>query len=115
MSEITVKHTAREIIDAVESCDWYEMPDEMVFDACVLCGIPADAAEFISEWYPELSSYAYNRLRYGHYDWATFGVLTEKELAEMLEWNDCTEEEYEEKYGIIIRDAAFDGVLVCGE
>lgn len=108
-------YTTDEIIAAVENADDMVMPDDMVHDACILCGIPEDAASFIAEWYPELGSYAYNRLKFGYYDWATFGVMTEKELADMLSWNDYTEEYYGENYGIIIRDAAFEGVLVCGE
>lgn len=91
------------------------MPYEMAMDALTLCNIPTDAAKFICAWYPELLYYAYNRLKCGYYDWATFGVMTEDELAEMLAYNDCSEKEYEERYGLIIRDAAFEGVLVTGE
>lgn len=102
-------------VEADDAMDASQMPYDMGKDALKLCGIPDDAAVFILEWYPELLVYAYNRLKFGYYDWATFGVLTEDELSDMLSWNDCTEDEYEEKYGTIIRDAAFEGVLVCGE
>lgn len=110
--------TAKQIIAWVEATDdmyCADMPHDMAMDALALCNIPTDAAEFICEWYPEMLVYAYNRLKFGYYDWATFGVMTEDELAEMLAYNDCSEEEYVDKYGTIIRDAAFDGVLVAGE
>ena len=76
----------------------------------------AAAARFVCEWYPELIHTAREKLQYAPYDWLTFAHLTDEELIEFLDYYDCTEEEdYNEKYGLIIRDVAFNGAIVVGE
>lgn len=77
--------------------------------------LPSDAAAFVCEWYPEAECYADEILRCGAYSWLTFAVFSEEEWASHLDWFDTSEEEYEERYGIVFRDAAFEGVLVIGE
>lgn len=77
--------------------------------------LDAAAARFVCEWYPELIGYVREKLQYCPFDWLTFAQMDENELAEFLAWNDTTENGYNEKYGLIIRDAAFDGAIVVGE
>lgn len=77
--------------------------------------LDANAAQFVCEWYPELIGYVREKLQYYPFDWLTFAQMDENELAEFLAWNDTTENGYNEKYGLIIRDAAFDGAIVVGE
>lgn len=74
-----------------------------------------NAAEFIAEWYPETIHTAADKCKYFPYDWETFAQMTENELSKLLDYSDVTEDEYENKYGFIIRDAAFSGVIVIGE
>lgn len=105
-------YTTDEIIAAT---DEFGIPENMRYDACILAGIPEDCASFICEWYPEIADcYAIGNLEnWGYYNSMTFAVMTEEELTEFLDG--MTEEEYEYKFGIIIRDDAFEDVLVCGE
>ena len=99
----------------IDRKDYTEMTEEEIFDTFVSAGLPEDAARFCTEWMPEYIGYAYDRLQYGYYDWQTFGIMTEDELSEWLNYHDVTEDDYQERYGTIVRDAAFDGVLVMGE
>lgn len=81
-----------------------------------LAGMPDDAAEFLTEWYPELAMSAVDNVRYTYgFDRSLQHYTTEEELAYYLEFLKVSEEEYEEKYGFVIRDAAFDGIVVSGQ
>ena len=80
-----------------------------------LAGLSDDAAEFMAEWYPEYACCALDNLRYTYdFDNGIRQFATEKELAEYLSDIECSREEYEERYGSIIEDNAFDGVVVTG-
>lgn len=80
-----------------------------------LAGMPDDAAEFLAEWYPELAHGAVDNV------WYTYGFdhslqwMNEQGLVEYMQFLEVSEDEYQDNYGIVIRDAAFDGVIVCGE
>lgn len=80
-----------------------------------LAGLSNDAAEFMAEWYSEYACCAIDNLRY------TYGIdhsihqMTESELAEHLDFLEVSEDYYQENCGAIIRDAAFDGVIVIGD
>lgn len=79
-------------------------------------GLPQDAIEWLLEYGDEgYVAHAMQIVRYGHYSWLTFTVMTESELADYLNYDDITEDDYNERFGFIIRDAAFEGVLVIGE
>lgn len=73
-----------------------------------------DCAEFLAEWHPELIPIALDVLYYD-YGAPTFAVMNEEELQDFLSFYEVNEEGYEESYGWIIRDNAFEGVLVVGE
>lgn len=75
-------------------------------------GLPDDAAKFAAEWYPELAHVA-DEINFYDIYFGQLYVYSDDELYEMLEYYDETEETFEEHYGWIIRDASFDGVLVC--
>lgn len=101
---------------------WY-MLDSIVGDMALsedesaqlfkLAGLSDDAAEFMAEWYPEYVCCALNNLRYTYdFDNGIRQFATEKELAEYLNDLGCSREEYEERYGSIIEDAAFNGIVV---
>lgn len=75
-------------------------------------GFPHDAAAFLGSWYPETCVYAYNRMRYGIYDWACVGVFDS--VADIEELYDEPRETLEE-HGWIIEDAAFKGVIALIE
>jgi hypothetical protein len=80
-----------------------------------LAGLSDDAAEFMAEWYPEYACCALDNFRYTYeFDHGIRQFATEKELAEYLSDIECSREEYEERYGSIIEDNAFDGVVVTG-
>lgn len=80
-----------------------------------LAGLSGDASEFMAEWYPEYACCALDNLRYTYgFDHSIRQFATEEELAEFLLYLDCSREEYEERYGSIIEDAAFDGIVVTG-
>ena len=109
--KITVKY------DVVGSFTSREPETENLFD--VLQARPfyfdANAARFVCEWYPELIYTAREKLQYFPYDWVTFAHLTDNELIEYLDYYGCTEEDYNEKHGLIIHDTAFNGAIVVGE
>lgn len=75
-------------------------------------GLPDDAAKFAAEWYPELAHVADEISFYDIY-FGELRVYTEEELREMLDYYDATEEDFNDGYGWIIRDASFEGALVC--
>lgn len=78
-----------------------------------MAGLSDDAAEFMAEWYPECVYSAIDNLRYTYVlDNGIRQFATEKELAEYLSNFECSREEYEERYGSIIEDNAFDGIVV---
>ena len=80
-----------------------------------LAGLSDDAAEFMAEWYPEYVCCALDNLRYTYgFDHSIRQFDTEKELAEYLSDMEYSREEWEENYGSIIEDAAFDGIIVTG-
>lgn len=80
-----------------------------------LAGLSDDAAEFMAELYPEYACYALDNLRYTYdFDNGIMQFATEKELAEYLSDLGCSREEYKERYGSIIEDNAFDGIVVTG-
>lgn len=80
-----------------------------------LAGLSDDAAEFMAEWYPEYVCCALDNLRYTYdLDNGIRQFATEKELAEYLSDIECSREEYEERYGSIIEDNAFNGIVVTG-
>lgn len=80
-----------------------------------MAGLSDDAAEFMAEWYPECVYSAIDNLRYTYVlDNGIRQFATEKELAEYLSNFECSREEYEERYGSIIEDNAFDGIVVTG-
>lgn len=75
-------------------------------------GFPEDACDFLAEYCPETWVYAYERIRYGTYDWATVGVLSDySELKDIADDYSCTVDELYER-GLIIEDASFDGIIV---
>lgn len=78
-------------------------------------GLDQNAAAFICEYYPECIYTACEVLQYFPFHNSIFAQMTETEFTDYLRWCDCTETEYEDKYGVVIRDAAFSGVLVIGE
>lgn len=75
-------------------------------------GLPDDAAKFAAEWYPELAHVA-DEINYYDIYFGELRVYTEDELLGLLDWEGATEEEFEDHYGWIFRDASFEGVLVC--
>lgn len=78
-----------------------------------LANLSDDAAEFMAEWYPEYACCALDNLRYTYvFDNGIRQFATEKELAEYLSDIECSRGEYEERYGSIIEDNAFDGIIV---
>ena len=79
-----------------------------------LAGLSYDAAEFMAEWYPESVCCAIDNLRYTYGFGHTIKQMTETELSEHLNFLEVSEDYYQEGYGAIIRDAAFDGVIVIG-
>lgn len=75
-------------------------------------GFPEDACDFLAEYYPETWVYAYDRNRFGTYDWATVCVLAyPSELKDIADDYSCTVDELYER-GYIIEDGAFDGIIV---
>lgn len=77
-------------------------------------GLSADAASWLAEWYPEAESYV--DAGYGSvYSPYCFCVMSEDEFVEYLDWHETDEDGYNERYGITLRDVAFDGVIVIGE
>lgn len=72
-------------------------------------GIPHDCAVFLSEWWPELAATCEGRTGYGASGY--FAIMTEDELQDVLADYGINEETAME-YGLIIRDASFDGVFV---
>lgn len=74
--------------------------------------MPDDAAEFLSEWYPELAMSAVDNVRYTYWFDHSLQHMSEEDFEYHLnEFLKVSEEEYENSYGIIVRDAAFDGVV----
>lgn len=89
---------------------------ERTAEAFKAIGFPDDAADFLGEWYPETCVYAYHRMVYGTYDWATVGVFDVEDVQEMV--NDVYgpgTDIWSVDAGFIIQDAAFDGVIVLSE
>lgn len=80
-----------------------------------MAGLSDDAAEFMAELYPGYACCALDNLRYTYdFDNGIRQFATEKELAEYLSDLGCSRVEYKERYGSIIEDAAFDGIVVTG-
>ena len=77
--------------------------------------VPADAAEFLDTWYPECESIIDAILANGGNSYIWCRVYSEEEWQDVLDWFEVSEEGYEERYGHVFRDAAFEGVLVLGE
>lgn len=93
-----------------------ELRQVSIFDACKeLTNLDDNAARFIEDWYPEYTALFVDMFKYGAYSWITFEQATEDELTSFLNYHGVTEKEYDERYGSIIRDAAFDGVIIVGE
>lgn len=80
-----------------------------------LAGMPCDVAEFLTEWYPETAMCAVDNIRYTYGFDHTLMHMSEEELQEHLCFLGVSRDEYENSYGTIIQDVAFDGVVVCGE
>ena len=80
-----------------------------------LAGLSDEAAEFMAEWYPEYVCCAIDNLRYTYGFDHSIHQITESELAEHLDFLEVSEDCYQENHGAIIRDAAFDGVIVIGD
>lgn len=68
-----------------------------------LAGLSDDAAEFMAD------------LRYTYGFDHDIHQMTESELAEHLDFLEVSEDYYQENCGAIIRDVAFDGVIVIGD
>lgn len=77
--------------------------------------VPADAAEFLDEWYPECEGIIDSIISEGGNSYIGCRVYSEEEWQDVLDWFEVSEEEYEERHGHVFRDAAFEGVLVIGE
>lgn len=93
----------------------YALSEDENIQLFKLAGLSDDAAEFMAEWYPEYACCALDNFRYTYdFDHGIRQFATEKELAEYLSDIECSREEYEERYGSIIEDNAFDGVVVTG-
>lgn len=93
----------------------YALSEDENIQLFKLAGLSDDAAEFMAEWYHEYACCALDNLRYTYdFDNGIRQFATEKELAEYLSDIECSREEYEERYGSIIEDAAFDGIVVTG-
>jgi hypothetical protein len=78
-------------------------------------GFDWSAAEFLAEWYPEFAAAIAEDLECSPYSWITIRQMDDSELNSMLEWSECTRDEFEESRGSIFEDAAFTGHIVIGD
>lgn len=78
-------------------------------------GLDEDAARFVAEWYPECAWTACRELEWWPYNDTSIRQISAKSFACRLEADGITQDEYEEQYGTVLEDAAFDGLVVIGE
>lgn len=88
--------------------------DERMFEQIVDITDSTDAALFMCEWYPEFSDLVdecfTHMSSYGGYK--SLALMNDEELAEHLAWYEVDEDGFQERFGYIFQDAAFDGNLV---
>lgn len=76
-------------------------------------GLKDDAIEYLTEWYCNEELWAL--MNYAVTPGYGIKQMTDEEFEEFLEWFECDEEEFEDKYGGTFADASFDGYIVYGE
>ena len=78
-------------------------------------GLDEDAAQFVVEWYPECAWTVCSELEYYPYNDVSIRQTRPENFECYLKADGITREEYEDRYGTVLEDAAFDGLVVIGE